>query len=143
MRLRILEEELKTHFTDPRKYYCAFDEIEIEFSIITQILIAMDYFFYLYISDKYLQFRGKICILIWAISFITKSITKGIEILSKRSFSFSITVAIQREASGYTSYKEKKSICQGIFLVHPKKVTGPTYYGIVFQIMMYTSEICT
>ena len=27
--------------------------------ILTQILIAMDYFFYLYISDIYLQFREK------------------------------------------------------------------------------------
>ena len=32
MRLRILEEELITHFTDLRKQYCAFDELEKEFS---------------------------------------------------------------------------------------------------------------
>ena len=51
----------------------------------------MDYFFYLFISDKYLQFREK-SILILAISFIIKSITKGIAILAKRLFSFSITV---------------------------------------------------
>ena len=51
----------------------------------------MDYFFYLYISDKYLQFRKK-SILIWAINFIIKSITKGIEILAKRLFSYSIIV---------------------------------------------------
>ena len=54
--------------------------------ILTQMLIAMDYFFYLYISDKYLQFRKK-SILIWAINFIIKSITIGIEILAKRLFS--------------------------------------------------------
>ena len=51
----------------------------------------MDYFFYLYISDKCLQFRKK-SILIWAINFIIKSITKGIEILAKRLISFSIIV---------------------------------------------------
>ena len=51
----------------------------------------MDYFFYLYISDKYLQFWQK-SILIWAINFIIKSLTKGIEILAKRLFSFSIIV---------------------------------------------------
>ena len=49
----------------------------------------MDYFFYLYISDIYLQFREK-SILIWAINFIIKSIRKRIEILAKRLFSFSI-----------------------------------------------------
>ena len=51
----------------------------------------MDYFFYSYISDKYLQFRKK-SILIWAINFIIKSIRKEIEILVKRLFSFSIIV---------------------------------------------------
>ena len=51
----------------------------------------MDYFFYLHISEKYLQFRKK-SILIWAINFIVKSITKGIEILAKRLLSFSIIV---------------------------------------------------
>ena len=59
--------------------------------ILTQILIAMDYFFYLYISDKYLQFRKK-STLIWAINFIVKIITKGIEILANRLISFSIRV---------------------------------------------------
>ena len=58
---------------------------------LTQILITMDYFFYLYISDIYLQFRGK-SILIWAVNFIIKSIRKGIEILTKRLFSFYIIV---------------------------------------------------
>ena len=59
--------------------------------ILTQILIVMDYFFCLYISDKYLQFRKK-SILIWAINFIIKSIRKEIEILVKRLLSFSIIV---------------------------------------------------
>ena len=53
----------------------------------------MDYFFfYLYTSDKYFQFRGK-SILIWAISFIIKSLTNRMEILAKRLFSFSIIVS--------------------------------------------------
>ena len=51
----------------------------------------MDYFFYLYISDIYLQFREK-SILIWAINFIIKSLRKRIEILAKSLFSFSIIV---------------------------------------------------
>ena len=59
--------------------------------ILTQILIAIIYFFYLYISDKYLQFRKK-GILIWAINFIIKSIMKEIKILVKHLFSFFIIV---------------------------------------------------
>ena len=51
----------------------------------------MDYLFYLYISDKYLQFSKK-KILIWAINFITKCLTKGIEILAELLLSFSIIV---------------------------------------------------
>ena len=57
--------------------------------VLMQILIAMNYFFYLYISDKYLQFRGK-NILIWGINLIIKSIRKEIEILVNCLFSFSI-----------------------------------------------------
>ena len=59
--------------------------------ILTQILITMDYFFYLHISDIYLQFREK-SILIWAINFTIKSLKKRIEILAKSLFSFSIIV---------------------------------------------------
>ena len=55
--------------------------------ILTQILITMDYFFYLYISDIYLQFREK-SILISAISFIINSISKWIKILAKVCFHF-------------------------------------------------------
>ena len=51
----------------------------------------MNYFFYLYISEKYLQFKEK-STLIWAINFIIKIIRKGIEILAKHLFSFSIIV---------------------------------------------------
>ena len=55
--------------------------------ILTQILITMDYFFYLYISDINLQFREK-SILISAINFIIKSISKWIKILAKVCFHF-------------------------------------------------------
>ena len=72
----------------------------------------MDYFFYLYISDKYLQFWQK-SILIWAINFIIKSLTKGIEILAKRLFSLSIIV--YHEASGCTFYKEKEAFAKEYF----------------------------
>ena len=48
----------------------------------------MAYFYFLYISDKYHQFR----MLIWAINFIIKSIMKGIQILVKRLSSFSTIV---------------------------------------------------
>ena len=82
--------------------------------IFTKILIAMDYFFYLYISDNYFQFRKK-SILIWATNFIMKSITKGIKISAKRLFSFPIIVAIQHEASGYTFYKVKKTFSREHF----------------------------
>ena len=51
----------------------------------------MNYFFYLNISNKYLQFRKK-GILICAVNFIMKSIRKGIEILAKHLLSFSIKV---------------------------------------------------
>ena len=44
-----------------------------------------------------------------------KSITKGIELLAKRLFLFSIIVAIQHEASGYTFYKVKKHLLGTIF----------------------------
>ena len=59
-----------------------FKILDNKLDILTQILITMDYLFYLYISD----------ILIWALNFIIKSIRKEIEILAKRLFSFSIIV---------------------------------------------------
>ena len=77
--------------------------------ILTQILITMDYFFYLYISDIYLQFREK-SILIWAINFIIKSIRKRIEILAKSLFSFSIIVFNMKFL---VVLFIRKSICQG------------------------------
>ena len=77
--------------------------------ILTQILITIDYFFYLYISDIYLQFREK-SILIWAINFIIKSIRKRIEILAKSLFSFSIIVFNMKFL---VILFMRKSICQG------------------------------
>ena len=71
----------------------------------------MDYFFYLYISDIYLQFREK-SILIWAINFIIKSIRKRIEILAKRLFSFSI---IAFNIMFLVILFIRKSICWGKF----------------------------
>ena len=88
--------------------------------ILTQILIAMDYFFYLYISDKYLQFREK-SILIWAINFIIKGLSKGIEILAKCLFSFSIIVFSMKLL--VVLFVRKRIICQRILLVHPIQVT--------------------
>ena len=77
--------------------------------ILTQILITMDYFFYLYISDIYLQFRGK-KILIWQINFVIKSIRKRTEILAKSLFSFSIIVFNMKFL---IILFMRKSICQG------------------------------
>ena len=65
--------------------------IDIHWFCRRHTLIAMNYFFYLYISEKYLQFKEK-STLIWAINFIIKIIRKGIEILAKHLFSFSIIV---------------------------------------------------
>ena len=47
---------------------------------------------FIYIFQTSTLKKKKKSILIWAIGFITKSITKGIEILVKRLFSFSIKV---------------------------------------------------
>ena len=74
--------------------------------ILTQILITMGYYFYLYISDIYLQFREK-SILIWGINFIIKCVRKRIEKLAKSLFPFFIIV---HEVSGYTFYEEKHSL---------------------------------
>ena len=89
--------------------------------ILTQILIIMDYFFYLYISDIYLQFRGKKSILIWAINFIIKSIRKRIEILAKSLFSFSIIVFNMKFL---VILFMRKSICQGK-LFGSQQITKP------------------
>ena len=81
--------------------------------ILKQILIAMYYLFYLHISDMYLQFRKK-STLIWAINFIIKSITKGIEILVKRLFSFSIIV-FSMKLLVMLSIRKKKHLLGNIF----------------------------
>ena len=75
----------------------------------------MDYFYYLYISDKYLQFRGGgRSILIWEINFIIKSTTKRIEILAKRLVSFSIIV-FSMKLLVILFVKKKKHLLGNIF----------------------------
>ena len=106
--------------------------------ILTQILIAMDNFIYIFQTSTFNL--GKKIILIWAINFIMKSIMKGIKILTKRLLSFSIIVFSMKLL--VITFIRKKSICQGIFLVPPIQVTRSVYCGIVFQ-TMYTSKICT
>ena len=73
----------------------------------------MDYFFCLYISDKYLQYKGK-SILIWEINFIVKSITRAIEILAKHLFSFSIIV-LSRKLLVILFVRKKKHLLGNIF----------------------------
>ena len=93
--------------------------------ILTQILIAMDYFFYLYISDKYLQFREKNIDL--DNQFHYKKYNERDRNISQM-FVFIFHHSIQHKASGFTFYKEKKSIFQGIFLVHPVHRTSNRIY---------------
>ena len=71
---------------------------------------------------------GKKSILIWAINFIIKSMTKGIEVLAKRLFSFTIIVFSMKLL--VILFVRKKSICQWIFLVHPIHVTRSTFYEL-------------
>ena len=58
--------------------------------------------------------------------------TKGIEVLAKRLFSFTIIVFSMKLL--VILFVRKKSICQGIFLVHPIYVTRSNFCGIVFKI---------
>ena len=76
-------------------------------------MIVTDYFFYWYISDKYLQFSEK-NILIWAINFIMKSITKETEVLAKRLFSFSI-IAFSMKLLVILFIRKKKHLLGNIF----------------------------
>ena len=87
--------------------------------ILTQILIAMDYFFYLYISDKYLQFRGKKYINLGN-QFNYKKYKERDRNISK-TFVFIFHHSIQHEASGCTFYKEKKSFAGECFWFSPYK----------------------
>ena len=74
-------------------------------AFLTQILITMDYFFYLYILDIYLQFREN-----WTINFIIKCFRKGIKKLPKNLFSFPI-IAFNMKFLFILFLR--KSICQG------------------------------
>ena len=67
--------------------------------ILTQILIAMDHFFYLYISDKYLQFRKEKYINLG--NQFHKKYNERDRNISK-TFVFIFHHSIYHEASGYT-----------------------------------------
>ena len=92
----------------------------------------MDYFFYLYISDKYLQFRGKSIDLG---NFIIKSIAKGIEISAKCLFSVSI-IAFSIKLLVILFIRKKKAFSREYFWFTPYtvQVTGSTYCGIIFKL---------
>ena len=107
--------------------------------ILTQMLIAMDYFFYLYISDKYLQFREKKYINLGN-QFHYKKYDKRDRSISK-TFVFIYHHSIQHEASGYTFCKEKKHLLVNIF-GSPYTRNQIYFLRTVFQ-TLYTSKICT
>ena len=107
---------------------------------LTQILIATDYFLYLYISDIQLpSIQGKKCILIWEVNFIIKSIRKRTETLAKRLFSFSIIVFNMKFL---VILFMRKSICQGKLFGSLHTSNRIYLLRIVFQ-TMYTSKIST
>ena len=83
-------------------------------------------------QTKYLQFREK-NVLIWAINFIIKSITQGIEILAKRLLSFSVTV-FSLKLLVILFIRKKKHLLRNI---HPIHVTGSTLYRIDFFFFNY------
>ena len=89
--------------------------------ILKQIPAAMDYNFYLFISVRYLQFREKSQFHLGN-QFHYKKYNK------RDRFVFIFSYSIQHETSGYTFYREKKCICQGIFLVHPIQLTESNLY---------------
>ena len=75
----------------------------------------MDYFFYLYISDKYLQFRGKKYINLSNQIHYKKYNQKGRNI--SQTFVFFFHHSISHEASGYTfcNVTKKKHLLRNIF----------------------------
>ena len=77
--------------------------------VLTRILITIDYFFYLHISDIYLQFGGKKYLNLGN-QFHYKDMRKMIEILAKTFFSFSIIVFNMKFL---VILFMRKSICQG------------------------------
>ena len=78
-----------------------------------QILIVMDYFFYLYISDKNLQFRKKKYVNLGN-QFHYENCYERDRNISKR-FVFIFHHSIQHESSSYTFYKEKTHLLGNIF----------------------------
>ena len=87
--------------------------------ILTYILIAMDYFFYLYILDKYLQFRKKRYINLGN-QFHYKKFNERDRSISK-TFAFILHHSIQHEASGCTCYNEKKAFAREYIWFTPYK----------------------
>ena len=87
--------------------------------ILMQILIVMDYFFYLYISDNNLQFRKKKCINLGN-QFHYENCYERDRNISKR-FVFIFHHSIQHESSGYTFHKEKKALAREYFWFTPCK----------------------
>ena len=99
---------------------------------LTQILVATDYFLYLYISDIQLpSIQGKKCILIWEVNFIIKSIRKRTETLAKRLFSFSIIVFNMKFL---VTLFIRKRFARENCLVHYIQVTGSTYCELFFKL---------
>ena len=105
-------------------------------NILTQVLITMDYFFYLHILDIHLQFRGKK--LVWAINFIMKSIRKRTEILAKSLFTFSIIVFNMKFL---VILFTRKSISRENCLVQCIQVTGSTYCGLCICDLLSTNYV--
>ena len=104
----------------PIQIFNGFADVILRFKILgnrlgtlTQILIAIDYFFYLYISDKYLQFRKKKYINLDN-QFHYKKYNEKDRHISK-TFVFIFRHSIQHEASGYTFYKKEKHLLWKIF----------------------------
>ena len=108
--------------------------------ILTYILIVMDYFFYLYISEKYLQFRGKKYINLGN-QFLYKKYNERDRNISK-TFVFIFHHSSYLARSFLLYFLSGKKHLLGNILVHPIQVSGSTYCAVVFQ-TMYTSEICT
>ena len=95
-------------------------------------------FLYLYISDKYLQFKEK-SILNWAINFIIKSIRKEIEISAKRLFSFSIIVFSMKLLVIHFTRKKKHLL--GNFFGSPHTSNRIYLLGNCFSTYIYLKDM--
>ena len=84
-----------------------------QLGILTTIWIAMDYFFYLQISVKFLQFRKEKYINLGNQFHYRKCNEKDRNI--SKTFVFIFHHSIQHKASGYSFYKEKEHLLGNIF----------------------------